>query len=49
MGHSTPSRVMMSTFGPMGMKLNKVENPVIVGDRFMKAPDFARLGHKAAY
>ena len=44
MAHSTPSRVMMSTFGPIGMKLTKVDNPVIVGDRFMKAPDLPGLG-----
>jgi len=42
--HSTPSRVMLSTFPPMGMKLTKVDNPVIAGDRFMKAPDLPGLG-----
>jgi len=44
MAHSTPSRVMMSTFPPMGMKLLKVDNPVIAGDRFMKAPDSPGIG-----
>lgn len=44
MAHSTPSRVMLSSFPPIGMKLNKVDNPVIAGDRFMKAPDLPGLG-----
>jgi len=33
MAHSTPSRVMLSTFPPMGMKLRKLDNPLIVGER----------------
>jgi len=44
MAHSTPSRVMLSTFPPMGMKLMKCNNPVIAGDRFMRAPTLPGLG-----